>query len=192
MSDPSQNDPEIKMSYAQWLTTPSSSVSLDRVPEPWFSSEIRDAQDQRLRWIDLSQIDGVGTESEITEQYTQQTVGHSRTSRNQADVRKLSHHEGKSQDLNQDKPSPEEGVVGHYLDHIEVVKLRDEERSTHRKGRSRRKRRSKNASRPHTRQEQSSQTSPSQDPQKSFQGPAQSKPKRRRRRGKNKTQTKAD
>ena len=103
MSDQSQNDQEIKLSYAQWLTTPSSSISLDRLPEPWFSSEIRDAQDQRLRWIDLSQIDVIETESEITEQYTQKDVGHDHTSRNRPDTQKSLDQVEKSQDRDQDR-----------------------------------------------------------------------------------------
>ena len=103
-----------QLSYAELLCTASTLCSLDRIPLPWFSDEIRMSDDSRVQWLDLS----------ITEPSPKQ------------DVFTTSSDSVKNADPQNPSPANGESVSGHYLDHIEAVQERDQRASNKRKRRS--------------------------------------------------------
>lgn len=193
----------LKLSYAQWLTTPSSSISLERAPEPWFSAEVRDARDPKVRWIHLDQVvPDVGEETSSTP--LERTSPQKKSALRPKDHRPnpeqdAPQEQDKTQDISRDAPSDtsetHEGTVGHYLDHIEAVQQRDEARNARGETRSKRKRRSRRSSRgraqttsPDQSKVQSKNLSKDQpkEPSKT-QAQTKTQSKRRRRRGRGKS-----
>ena len=95
--------------FEEWLCTPSSQQS-GRVPLPWFSPEVRENDDSRIRWVDLDQV----SQEEFT--------------------RAPSESEAPSiidEPLNAEastSSAEDQQNTGHYLDHIDAVQKRDEDK----------------------------------------------------------------
>lgn len=123
MSDPKS----LHLTFEEWLMTPSTVQDQDRLPAPWFSSEVRDAQDPRISWIDLDRVDDLSGAQ----------ISPSRHRVNEA------HHQTpqRSGTHSHEKPSEEgeEVVAGHYLNRVEEVRRRDEKSGKRRRKRNRSK-----------------------------------------------------
>ena len=203
-ANPKSSSHELKLSYAQWLTTPSSSVSLERAPEPWFSAEVRDARDAKVRWIQLDQV-VLDVDEERSSQPLERVSQHKSAPRSKD--HRLDPEEDTVQDQDQsqttssdttDTPETHEGALGHYLDHIEAVQQRDEARNARGETKSKRKRRSRRSRRGraqtasldqakvHTKEASQGQ-SKSQSKTQATKTQTKTQSKRRRRRGRGKS-----
>ena len=179
---------EMRLSYAQWLTTPSEGSSLVLTPEPWFSPEVRDAKDHRVRWVDLSSLDAqISNKEMLSETQPKQDRGGEKGDRQ----KRVQGHQDEDVARDQSVSHAQGSEVGHYLDHMEVVQQRDEERNAGKNSQRNRRRRSKRSSRNRgkTSSQDRSQTQVNTQGQTQQQNPSQPKTqnKKRRRRGKGKS-----
>ena len=138
---------EYLQSYASLLTSPTTVISLDRQPLPWFSSEVRRGDDPRVQWLDLSELhedsstlgEGQKTEDKLPES-SRSSVTQMSDSRSEGERSEGERSEGeRSAEGPRDHKSEEEAVAGHYLDHIETVQQRDKGQNKTKSRRSRKR-----------------------------------------------------
>lgn len=134
-------------SYASLLTSPTTVISLDRQPLPWFSSEVRRGDDPRVQWLDLSELhedsstlgEGQKTEDKLP-QSSRSSVTQMSDSRSEGERSEGERSEGeRSAEGPRDHKSEGEAVAGHYLDHIETVQQRDQGQNKTKSRRSRKR-----------------------------------------------------
>ena len=122
--------------------TSSSSQSLDKQPLPWFSSEVRDVGDQRIRWLVLDEWSTEADQDANTHPHHRDEgfAGPNSPEIKQAQGRKSPRIESADKDA-------DVAVAGHYLNHIEAVQQRDQKQKTVSSRRKRHKKRKTTAAR---------------------------------------------
>ena len=110
-----EKDLSNRPSYAQFLTTACTLVSLDHSPLPWFTEEVKESNDPQIHWLKLSE-----------ETKHSHSIDHP--------LQASEHHDHNK------KEDKDKAIAGHYLDHIDVVQQRDQGKSAKKRNKRRRSR----------------------------------------------------